>query len=116
MNTYTLAEIKNGTGFQTDAKFEQISDYEGWTNKPTWLVNLWVMNDPGLYSAARMMTGMQHDSYRLAMTIQEWIQDLTDDIDSENLLGADLLGWALACVNWEELAENWIASLIEDES
>ena len=100
--------------------------YNGWENKPTWLIKLWVDNSEG-----------DQDYWREVCTevINDAIEDITD-IDDEDMLQAigqidqqlrdelengsgdilessgaglssfwsDLLGWALAMVNWGEVA------------
>ena len=34
-----------------------MSGYNGWSNYPTWAVNLWLSNDEGLYNAAHELVG-----------------------------------------------------------
>jgi len=88
--------------------------YEGWTNKPTWLVNLWIENDEPLYrekqrrtrAAARAGLKTGRTTYDFATEIQEWVEaDLIPHLDG---FASDLMSWALAHVNWEEIASSWL--------
>ena len=81
-----------------------MEEYNGWSGYETWLVNLWLTNEPGSYEASR----------EVAANGAEAIKDLVEDWTSEGIepssMVADLLGAALSRVNWREIAE----SLIED--
>ena len=77
------------------------STYNGWTNKPTWLVHLWLTNDYGLYHTTLAVLEHAHDR---EAALRELVEELCALEDSAGLL-ADLLGWALAIVNWREVAD-----------
>lgn len=80
--------------------------YEGWTNRETWLVNLWLTNEEGLYrdacEAAGIMSGADLD---------DWLSDYVRVNFAENAhpwlggLVGDLLGAALNRVDWREIGE-----------
>lgn len=99
--------------------------YNGWKNYPTWVVNLWLSNDEGLYVHAREMaqtairvspldenvtkiwTAEEAARYRLADTFKSWVSDeLAPDLGAS--FAADLLGYALGEVDWDEIASAWI--------
>lgn len=95
--------------------------YQGWTNYETWCVNLWLSNDEPLYrdmigfadeylSADDDGTGDIGDSYRFGLAIREYVESL--EPAAQVLSGAsfvsDLLGSALADVDWSEIAESWL--------
>lgn len=107
--------------------------YNGWTNKATWLVKLWIDNDQGeqeywLDSARVMLDSVRfqkaNDSnvaHTLADTLKEHFEEGADEYQlgrspiashliSGNSFFSDLMSWALAMVNWDEVAK----SLIED--
>lgn len=126
---YTLRQIKDGTGFAKDAKFVEYTDYQGWTNYETWCVGLWIDNDEGtsrerarLVDVAwadaeadpdRMFTQSETALYRLAETLKTWVTDeLVPDLGAT--FAADLLGAALAEVNWRELADTWLKDYVAD--
>jgi len=89
--------------------------YNGWSNYQTWVVNLWMDNEQGSHEMVR-----------------EWAQECADDCDGDrdqaatdlanrleamhdeamaDIVGVvgvfgDLLGHALGCVDWLEIAEH----------
>ena len=104
--------------------------YNGWKNYPTWAVNLWLSNDEGLYDEAirRAQQPMiaPGDRSALAEEFKEWITSLGVSVVNRYAgdaatgdptgFGADLYGWALAQVDWHEIADAWIESASEVEA
>jgi hypothetical protein len=95
----------------------QTENYNGWKNYPTWAVNLWLSNDEGLYYATREIAAQALKETSednpgdatgiLAANLKDWVtDDLTPDLGAT--FAADLLGYALACVDWYEIAEAWL--------
>jgi hypothetical protein len=95
--------------------------YNGWSNYPTWCVNLWLSNDEGLDHATREIVSAEILSdpddhvYRvgIADALKAWVRDvLAPDLGAS--FAADLLGYALDQVNWYEIADAWIETAKED--
>lgn len=94
----------------------------GWTNRETWLVNLWIgegaIGDPhgvdeqGRYFAERYEKSSA--SYRMAAWLKEQVSELACGHVGDGL-AADLLGAALASVNWDEIAEHYVEDAIRNE-
>lgn len=106
-----------------------VGEYNGYANKPTWTVALWVDNDEGLsdsrdelvldaYRRAAENSDDADDRRRdVADAIETWVGELIDEtakIPSASMV-SDLLSWAVAFVDWDDLAETWIADLPADE-
>ena len=102
----------------------QDETYNGWKNYPTWAVNLWLANDEGLYEEATLRTRMYRDCPTLhvdylrpylADSFRDWVRDeLAPDLGAS--FAADLLGYALDCVDWYEIADAWLESLADEEA
>lgn len=74
--------------------------YNGWTNRATWIVNLW-MGD----TMAEMVS--LHQSPFDASEAETFVLEVLsqDGSSVEGGLAADLLFYALSDVNWHELAD-----------
>jgi hypothetical protein len=108
------------------AQTERDQTHNGWKNFPTWAVNLWLENDEGLHNATREIVGNvaqeartadqvvdgiwtveQATRYNVADALRTWVQDeLAPDLGAS--FAADLLGYALDEVDWDEVADAWI--------
>jgi hypothetical protein len=106
---------------------EKDTTYNGWENYPTWAVNLWLANDEGLYHEAQWRTENRRQEarlddrvidgtwtieeatrYGLADDFKEWVTDeLAPDLGAS--FAADLLGYALGEVDWDEIATAWLS-------
>ena len=81
-----------------------MDSYNGWANYETWLVNLWLTNDPESREASRRIAANG------AEALKDWVEDWTAEDIEQSSMTADLLGAVLSRVDWREIAE----SLIED--
>lgn len=89
--------------------------YNGWTNRETWLVNLWLTNDGDAWltemteDAIAGCDGDRDDAiYTLSQTLGQQHDDALADIAGLSGVFADLLTGALARVNWREIAHSCI--------
>lgn len=89
--------------------------YNGWTNRETWLVNLWLTNDGDAWltemtdDAIAGCDGDRDDAiYTLSQTLEQQHDDALADIPGLSGVFSDLLTGALARVNWREIAEHCI--------
>ena len=75
------------------------STYNGWTNRATWLVNLWV----GDSLAELAQEGSNVD----AQYAMHYVLDLLETSGStvEDAFASDLISYALGDVNWTEIAD-----------
>lgn len=100
--------------------------YNGWKNYPTWAVNLWLSNDEGLYrtvlgmvedaresgadhpNVPKIWTPEQATRFELSDALKAYVSDdLAPDLGAS--FAADLLGYALGEVDWDEIAEAWLS-------
>jgi hypothetical protein len=96
------------------------TSYNGYKNYPTWNVNLWIDNDQGeqQYWEERAAETWENATPRYDWETKESVavSDLADELKdyheerATELVGnagmfTDILGWALAVVDWREIAE-----------
>lgn len=96
--------------------------YQGYTNRQTWAVALWIDNDYSLYnqvlatvadvkatvtSKADWMTDSEYITHWSAECIKELVENDNPLADQADLY-SDLLSHALAVVDWVEVAQHYI--------
>jgi hypothetical protein len=78
-----------------------MNDYNGWTNRETWLVNLWLDNDKSqryFITAAGALSVSD-----LAAALEDYYASTLPELPAG--LYADLLAGAVARINWREIAQ-----------
>jgi len=83
-------------------------EYNGYTNYQTWNVALWIDNDEGMYDYAHEMAAELEKPSRIADWLKDYIEELNPVTDAS--MFSDLMGHALASVDWYEIAENLLES------
>lgn len=78
--------------------------YNGYTNYQTWNIALWIDNDQGLHEMCKDMERLD-DVRALATWLKEYFIDEINPLADQANTYADLLGHALASVDWYEVAE-----------
>lgn len=99
--------------------------YNGWANRETWLVNLWVNNEPNLSDAVLETVADTVDRVAeqwvpraAGEAVAELVAGWWDDDASDRMRGLwdDLVGTALARVDWEAVAAPFVAERWEQLS
>ena len=87
------------------------TSYNGWTNRPTWCVNLWLDNDsPATSEYIYELSNRKHNApHVLADMLREqvltWWYDLVEMHELPPSMWHDLMTGALAQVNWDEIID-----------
>lgn len=79
------------------------TEYSGWTNRETWMVNLWLTNDECYYESLCSIL-KDFDHYDQPHEIKQYVHWIIDIADAT--MTSDLLETCLRRVNWQEIAEN----------
>ena len=85
--------------------------YNGWANKETWLVALWLDNDPGSERACRELALELRQVQRVADALREQVEDGNPLLEprqgsAPSGLYLDLLLTALGQVAWDAVARH----------
>ena len=99
-------------------------EYNGWTNYETWLVNLWMDNDPRSQAYWSEVAQDSIDQYNEDQEPEIWfyfegmLKDMLDDLvhgpeSTVEFLAADLLKAAISEVDTRAIAKAWVANVVE---
>lgn len=87
--------------------------YNGWTNRETWLVSLWLDNDEFNYTEVRQLAKdaqeLPYPAVRLALTLEAYVDDLPEVsavTEGPASFVVDMLTTSLGQVDWHEIAES----------
>lgn len=85
---------------------DTISTYNGWANQETWLVNMWLGNDPGsaetIAHIVKAFEAVSEQTAELKQWVVSWEYLMTVN---EASLREDLLHAALSRVDWLAIIE-----------
>ena len=99
-------------------------EYNGWTNYETWLVNLWMDNDPGSQFYWSKVAQDSIDQYNEDQEPVIWfyfegvLEEMLDNMvhgpeSTVAFMAADLLNAAISEVDTIEIAKSWVANQME---
>lgn len=90
--------------------------YNGWKNYATWCVNLWLDNDENTHLDTLTMARDAESTYALANRLRGYVEDLpvAAAVLETASFASDLLGAALADVDWFTIAEHLIEEAREN--
>lgn len=79
--------------------------YNGWSNRETWAVNLWLTNDESLYSQLLAAIELQESASIKAEWLAERVQEQLDWFleDQDASLWVDMLRGSFYRVDWVEI-------------
>lgn len=80
--------------------------YNGWTNRETWLVNLWLTNERSSYDMLQHVLEAYETTREQASELEYYVTSDENYLSDESSMWSDLLHAAMARVNWREIVEN----------
>ena len=85
------------------ASIATVITYNGWSNRETWLANLWLGGDESYYEQLCHIMSSYGELYDQAEALEEWFR-AESDVDYTSVW-ADFINLALDRVNWYEIVE-----------
>lgn len=79
-----------------------MSGYNGWTNRETWLVNLWFGDD----LRELKQEGTEIDARYAEECVWDTLEVGWDRLRSGDAFASDLIAFALSGVNWQEIVDS----------
>ena len=91
-------------------------EYNGWSNYQTWNVSMWLDNDQVTYYHIREMAKdyLDDDTWKFAAYLRDYVEENNPLADSNASLFTDLMGHALANVEYGVIAEGILDEIRED--
>ena len=80
------------------------TEYNGWTNRETWMVNLWLTNEECYYHQLQEILH-DYEGREQAEELEQACRFIVERHDDTGLRG-DLIGTVLARVDWQEIIDN----------
>lgn len=81
----------------------------GWANRETWLVNLWIGSEPASQSMLERFANLQGSVTYRSEQLREEIEGLLSDSCEQSSLWTDLLYTSLSRVDWREIIESCLS-------
>ena len=82
--------------------------FEGWANKETWAVAIWIDNEQKLYEESqKIVEKYRHDEYELCLQIKNFVHKKMPYLRPG--LASELLEIALSGVQWQEIVKHLLA-------
>lgn len=81
------------------------TEYNGWTNRETWLTNLWLNNDMGSYEQLQEICRKDCEVWEKAEELETQFQDQLEDMYDYPTFWSDIIGTALDRVDWYRIVE-----------
>lgn len=82
------------------------AEYNGWSNRETWLAQLWLTNDEGSYRFLMEAIASQEEPWQSAEWLKMSLQEQLNDEINVPCLWQDLLQQAYDKIDWIEIVEN----------
>ena len=80
--------------------------YNGWSNRETWVVNLWLNNEPYSYDMLQHIIKAFDGIGEQAEELERCVRNDDNALQGEASMWSDLLSTSLGRVNWYEIVQN----------
>ena len=85
---------------------DEMTGYNGWSNRETWTVNLWLTNDSYSYDELCRILKEDVAAHRQAEMLEQWVRNECEFWGEEASMWSDFVYGALGRVDWLEIVQN----------
>ncbi len=85
---------------------QTITTYNGWCNRETWVVNLWLNSEPSTYDMLQHIIRAFDGIGEQAEELERCVRNDDNALQDEASMWSDLLSTSLGRVNWYEIVQN----------
>jgi len=78
-----------------------MSDYNGWTNRETWLVNVWLGDDEYLKEQLQEL-----ELHQAVEVVKSYVEEIVDQNNLNGFVG-DLMSGAVANIDFYDIVKTW---------
>jgi hypothetical protein len=89
-----------------NAHTSTVTNYNGWSNRETWLASLWLNNDEHSYQVLQKAISLDADDYEQAGWPQSRLHNQLVCEQGEASMWSDLLATAFHRIDWLEVISN----------
>jgi hypothetical protein len=82
--------------------------YNGWRNRETWLLHLWLTNDEGTSADVSTLVRGADDRLEAVDALADYVDQLCFGDECQASLANDLLRSALGAVDWREIVDAFL--------
>ena len=83
----------------------EANKYNGWSNRETWVANLWLTNDQASYYLLLEALKVSDSDFTCAEWLQEQLRYQLDEEAGSACMWSDLLSTAFYRIDWVEVIE-----------
>lgn len=88
--------------------------YNGWSNRATWMANLHLSNERGMYEHCLELARADIDDVRaVASSLEQFCEGVLEACSRRDPMFADFLSVGTENIDWDEIARHWIADVQE---
>ena len=89
-----------------DTEQKNAAEYNGWSNRETWIVNLWLTNDMVSYDYLQQLYRKRSETWEKAEELEVYYQDQLDELLVPPSIWIDILRTAMDRVDWYQVIES----------
>ena len=101
-----MSILRGSTKNRQTTQYTRPETYEGWSNRETWLANLWINNDLALHNYLKSLVRNNKTLSGKASDLAWMMDELVEENTFSDNLASDLLRAAYDRIRWVEIIQH----------